>query len=456
MPSKTRMRATSRNDHESGKLRFCDMCKKPIASETAYKRHVAYCRRTLGKPKKRKRSCKHCHVAKSKCTFETPCARCAAKGLDCEYERPINEIQIATSPSSHTSASTEQQDTSMSEASEPSPASTADTAPTPSSINAELMANRQPHFAKLPEAVLKQLPPPARLPMPLPLLKPARKATEIHADSTQKVSAAILLDLFRALPQMMSKRDTLPLYIHGQWNRPELPSPVVQCVQLCQLFLQRDSIPDGRAVFLSKLSEERIRLVSQQATMGVYDLFACLQVYLIYNIIFALDSHPDCEGTFEMNGSMYDELQIFARRTFQQDKYLPFDIDAIGSPSETWDQFIYAESRRRCALFWFMASRVINVHDSIICPPIVGFRGLSLPAPDSLWQATTEEEWEAARAKIQMQGKPPPYGTLMRTFGELVEARSDPNNPTYAKQISEWLATSHKMGMTVLVASSMT
>lgn len=31
---------------------------------------MAYCRRTSGKPKKRKRSCTQCHRAKAKCSFE--------------------------------------------------------------------------------------------------------------------------------------------------------------------------------------------------------------------------------------------------------------------------------------------------------------------------------------------------------------------------------------------------
>lgn len=38
-----------------------------------------------------------------------------------------------------------------------------------------------------------------------------------------------------------------------------------------------------------------------------------------------------------------------AHECFASDGYGPFDIDSIGDPNETWEEFIYAEARRRYA-----------------------------------------------------------------------------------------------------------
>jgi hypothetical protein len=57
-------------------------------------RHVRYCKtRTRHRP----RSCYACNVAKTKCSFGTPCARCAKKRIGCAYLGPsVSQAREAT------------------------------------------------------------------------------------------------------------------------------------------------------------------------------------------------------------------------------------------------------------------------------------------------------------------------------------------------------------------------
>ena len=81
--------ASGANDSHGSNIRLCPLCNKPKESmflvqflacfsdvpnrrhiEVAFKRHAAYCKKQQDKLKKRKRSCKNCRRAKSKCSFE--------------------------------------------------------------------------------------------------------------------------------------------------------------------------------------------------------------------------------------------------------------------------------------------------------------------------------------------------------------------------------------------------
>ena len=66
------------------------MCLPKLTLASSYARHVTYCRRTQYRPRRRPRSCFACSVAKTKCSFNAPCARCTRKGLDCAYESSDN------------------------------------------------------------------------------------------------------------------------------------------------------------------------------------------------------------------------------------------------------------------------------------------------------------------------------------------------------------------------------
>ncbi|KAI3324953.1 hypothetical protein HD806DRAFT_460789 [Xylariaceae sp. AK1471] len=425
------------NDHDGSSIRFCNLCNKPIASESAFKRHVAYCRRTLGKPKKRKRSCKQCHHAKAKCSFEPQCSRCKSKGLVCEYERPL-----ATPASNETYNGLQEISTS-----EPSESSPGDTVDSPSRAYTSMA-----DFEGIVTIIELQN------------MSPPRLATELRADPTQQASVLFLLEIIRGLCHQMSRRETFPVFVHGHWHQRELPDTWVNCMRISQLYIARDVSPHGRELYYSALAEEITRLTRQMSTATKQELLASLEAQIIYTLLGVLDddtTEANYIPEMRVQKSDLDRTTHLARQLFQTDAYAPFDIDSIGDPNETWEEFIYAESRRRygafqmCALFWFIVSRVIDLRSGLKCPPVLGYRGLALPAPETLWSARKREDWEAARAEIQQYRQQPLYNTTLRTFGDLIDSRSCAFNPDCGRQISTWLASCDKLGLMLLVASNM-
>ncbi|KAI0552643.1 hypothetical protein F4679DRAFT_75537 [Xylaria curta] len=412
----------------SNSIHFCNLCNKPITSESAFKRHVAYCRRTVGKPKKRKRSCKQCHRAKAKCSFELQCSRCTSKGFACEYEKPVlplrgNETGNDSSPS------------------EPSGSSPSDGTGSPYNASTDL-----PSFEG------------ATTHIDLQIHTPPRSATEVRTDPRFQESTLFLIEYIRALPSMMSRRETFPVYIHGHWHEPELPTIFANCAHIAQLWLTRTASPQDRELFYSAMDEEAKRLMSRVGTATKEELVAALAIQNVYTIFVVLDNEIPQENLIpelEVRKSDVYRVTNIARQAFVSDAYDPFDIDKIGDPNETWEEFIYGESRRRCALFWFIVSRVVDLNYAALCPPVVGYRGLALPAPETLWRAKTREDWEVARAEAQERQQSPLHSNSLRTLGDLIDSRACTSDPNRRREVSNWLASCDKLGLMLVVASTM-
>ncbi|KAI0108667.1 hypothetical protein GGR51DRAFT_558980 [Nemania sp. FL0031] len=417
---------------ESNSIHFCDICYKPIARESAYKRHLAYCRRSVGRTKKRKRSCKQCHRAKAKCSFEPQCSRCLSKGFTCEYEKP-------GFPPTGSEISDDVQDTLMSELSGSSPS---DATGSPCAAFTEITG-----FERVTDTDVSML---------LPLAPPPRPVTKLREDPRQHASMLFLLEVARGVPYMLSRRETFPVFIHGQWHQPKIPTPLANCMRITQLFLARNASPQGRELFYSTMSEERARVTQQSSTKQE------LLIRLTLNNIFLLLTVFDQETPqatlvpyLEAQGNDIDNITSSAHKCFASDAYKPFDIDGIGNPNETWEEFIYAESRRRCALWWFIVSRVIDLHYGFRCPPVVCYRGLALPAPDALWTARTREDWEAARMALRERYQEPYHQHSLRTLGDLIDSRACASDPDQGGRVGSWMASCDKLGLMLVVASGM-
>ncbi|KAI1424422.1 hypothetical protein F5Y12DRAFT_785398 [Xylaria sp. FL1777] len=419
----------------SNSIRFCDLCSKPIVSETAFKRHLAYCRRTLGKPKKRKRSCRQCHRAKAKCSFESQCSRCTSKGLICEYEKVLV-------PSVSSETGNDFQDASTPDASTPEPSESSPS----DGVGSPGYSDIVPHFERATNVLYLD-----------PTLPP-RPVTELRTDPKHQAGTNFLLEIMRGLPYMMSRQETFPIFLHGQWHRSELPVTFTNCMRVCELYVARNMYSCGRELFYSAMSEEAARFLHQLPTASKEELSHNLSVQAMYVLMAVFeDQTPEANCTPELAARKcdIDIMTTIARQSFESDAYGPFNIDKFDDPEETWEEFIYAESRRRCALFWFIISRVIDLDYALSCPPVLGYRGLALPAPEALWRARTREDWEAARAEIREHRQEPLYNTTLRIVGDLIESRAHASDPHYARQISNWLAGCDKLGLMLEVALTM-
>ncbi|KAI0844596.1 hypothetical protein F5Y00DRAFT_255898 [Daldinia vernicosa] len=390
-------------------IHFCNLCNKPIATESAYKRHIAYCRRAQSRPKKRPRSCKECHSAKAKCSFETECSRCKAKGLHCVYETSFTPSRVAGAGAKKTvSESTENHD----------------------NVECNSLAYRFGASASLE----------------LPTTSP-RTLIELRTDPVAWHSAKFILETMRGLPLMMLSRESFSWYSHGYWFQSELPRDIAKCSALVNLYNRRQD-PMKESVW-SMINEENRQLLRILPTCSLNDLISSMHAQIIYMIMFALDNNATPEVP-EIRLQMLMTFDLYGKRSKEFDSMIWFPVSDFDNPTVTWEEWVYTESRRRCAVTWFLLSRVIDVKFGVMCPSISNYRALPLPSPDSLWSARTQAQWEAARVLYLERNN-----SSLRTFGDLVDARSSPHNSDRGQELNRWHASCDKLGLLLTLATTM-
>ncbi|CAJ2507938.1 Uu.00g091240.m01.CDS01 [Anthostomella pinea] len=409
----------------SNGIRFCGMCSKPISTESAYKRHVSYCRRALSKPRKRKRSCKQCHSAKAKCSFEPECSRCRSKGLQCSYEDPIRP-DVASAAELGTDWQNAAESTGDGESAMMIPDSPPATELVPFSGS----------FGAAKDIVL-----PATSP---------RLVTDLRADPVVQSSVELLLEAMRSLPCMMSSVHTSPWFIHGHWHAPELPTSVINCSGIARLYME-EKRPDysGKASLRPFVDAENRRLSQALPDCSRAEAVAGIQVLLMYLIFCALEN-ISVHGVPEVRLQLLMTLVRYCERSREIDNFEPFDIDKMHDPGQTWENWIYAETRRRCAVAWFIMSRVIDLKFGVLCPTIIGYRSIPLTSPGSLWTARTRGEWEALREIHRQEG-----GLPLRTFGELIDARAAPPDSDMGQRLNAWHASCDNLGLLLTQATAL-
>lgn len=92
----------------------------------------------------------------------------------------------------------------------------------------------------------------------------------------------------------------------------------------------------------------------QLSTATREELLASLAMQEMYTLLPLLDnesSQPNVVSGLEVQETDIERITCTARQCFAFDAYGPFDIDKIGDPNETWEEFIYSESRRRYLTF---------------------------------------------------------------------------------------------------------
>ena len=151
---------------------------------------------------------------------------------------------------------------------------------------------------------------------------------------------------------MMSRRETFPVFLHGHWHKPELPATFTNCMRICELYITRNSNPYGRELFYSAVSEEGARFMHHLSTASKEEISASLAIQAVYVLLGAFEDHTpqpqaNCTPELVARDCDVDLMTFLARQCFESDRYRPFDTDLMDDPDQTWEEFIYAESRRR-------------------------------------------------------------------------------------------------------------
>ncbi|ORY01122.1 hypothetical protein BCR34DRAFT_494155 [Clohesyomyces aquaticus] len=444
-------------------LVFCPICNKPFTAETSHSRHVSYCRRSQTKKKGRPKSCVACGSAKVKCTFAKPqCARCESKGIPCVYNQrpPTIQTESREDPeqgvASHREALTSESSFSL------------ELEPRWSSTNKSLSLNGFDRDSALffgaddpildittphpdmnvalaapmsqPYSTIAPLSPSLEISYPDSSWRTRQTSTRTaltrlkHQDLAIDYVCDLIVSILKAFPRMMLRRETFAPFIHPYWHWPTLPEKLASCVSIAQLFETRTI--ESRPFLWRVIDIEEQRFSGEMETMSSYDTQWAIQALMIYIIMAIVDQDWDHTA----RGRRYlQTLRALSARAHLLLGWQACSTTEEVEPSNTWDDWIFAESNRRIGCLWFIICRVFTVLE-YPCPGIDSFQRMALPSAKTLWEARTLAHWQDEKA-FHAISRP------FQEFGELVDAKRRPNETGNTTKLEAWETGTDKLGL---------
>ncbi|KAL9561886.1 hypothetical protein ACKAV7_013809 [Fusarium commune] len=415
----------------------CQLCDKAFTQEHPYKRHVNYCRRAQTQRKGRPKSCTSCRIAKTKCDFGQPCSRCTKKDLRCAYGRPIrngaatsveqcqglnilpsvelevvNELISCDPPSVYLELDEFASDFISS-------LNTISTDPS------ELMPTPLDVF---PPSITNDM----QIRVPPRSLSSKGDLTRVsNRLSSMQHASRVIMQMLYAYPQMMLRRQTFPPFIHPHWHLKTLPETLGNCMSIAQLFANRTS--ETQSFLWRMIAAEEARFREKLHTFSPREVHLCLEAMIIYMMMSM--SEPDSESK-ERTSRLFETAELIGSRFL--DHTGSYSTSEISEPSSTWQDWIFAESRRRMSCLWLIISCVITIENGRTCSSCSDVHNLPLPSSKQLWDARSLEEWQTEKAFFDMS-------CPIVTLGELVEAKANAGNPVEAQRLQSWEMGSDKM-----------
>ncbi|RBA22372.1 hypothetical protein FPRO05_00719 [Fusarium proliferatum] len=246
------------------------------------------------------------------------------------------------------------------------------------------------------------------------------------------------MQMLYAYPQMMLRRQTFPPFIHPHWHLKTLPETLGNCMSLCQLFAART--PETQSFLWRMVAAEEERFREKLHTFSPHEVHLYLEAMIIYMMMSM--SEPDSESK-ERTSRLFETAEMIGSRFL--DHTGSYSTTEIAEPSSTWQDWIFAESRRRMSCLWLIIGCVITIENGKKCSICSDMCSLPLPSSKLLWEARSLEEWQTEKAFFDMS-------CPMITLGELVEAKSNTGNPVEAQRLQTWEMGSDKMAAMLNIA----
>ncbi|VUC29123.1 unnamed protein product [Clonostachys rosea] len=449
-------------------FRLCPICRKAFVKDHSFKRHLSYCRKAQFKRKGRPKPCDGCSLAKTKCSLDEPtCHRCRSKDLRCVYGAKLLEELFQNPDLQHGIPSGSPSDLhfeQMPTAGDPPANLTGTLDPLPGfNSHPTLPESSWPfassHISNIQESVTES----TRITseslqslviFPLNEIAPTQPTEAVDEPATLKAlkqpnpeaeaSATIIMHCIRSYPQMMLRRQTFPPFIHPHWHTEKLPENLVNCMSIAQLFVTRT--PENSPFLWRTIDNEVGRFENEAESMDAKAVQTAVQAILIYLVMLAVD---EAEDMSIRGGRLIEAFQMLSFRTRDLCGGLFLAPPECTHPSLSWEDWIFAESRRRINCFFFAIREVIQAKADTPCVPPDAHRQVALCSAKTMWEARSREEWEAERA-IQNMGR---LHIDLWNLGALLDAQRHPEDPMYAQLLEIWGANTDKMGVLMSVVA---
>jgi hypothetical protein len=250
-------------------------------------------------------------------------------------------------------------------------------------------------------------------------------------------SADLIVEALYAIPDQMLRRETFPPFIHPHWSHPALPESLAVCMNLANIYSSR--APELRAFLWRTILTEQRRAVERIDTLSNQEILAQVQAGIVYLTMRLVDeTMHDLEWTRQML-----TIQNILCMRFLENNEFSFCHSEETHTSLTWEDWIYAESRRRTSLIWFLITRTIVIMPKTECHTTISPETLPLPAPQMQWEARTREAW------LKELGADVP---AMTTFGSLVDVKQHIHEQESKQKLGIWNARMDRLGSLLNIA----
>ncbi|KAJ9156128.1 hypothetical protein NKR23_g1121 [Pleurostoma richardsiae] len=240
----------------------------------------------------------------------------------------------------------------------------------------------------------------------------------------------------------MQRRQTFPPFIHQHWHTATLPEQLATCMSISQLFVARTT--ETRPFLWRSIYGEAQRFRDELDTYSKYDIMVALQALVIYTIMAVVDQ--DIE-TLDRYARLTGTFRVMTMKLLQLLDGAPFAEHEWANPSAQWEDWIFAESRRRIGCLWFVVTRTVWPRGEEPCRGLIASRDKPLCTAKAMWEARTREEWETERAFHEVSL----LHTDMWSFGALMDAHEG-GGPLNAMRLDAWEAGTDKLGALMSIA----
>lgn len=434
--------------------------------------------------RQRKQPCRQCRSSKTKCTFDTPCARCVKKSLACDYRSlatrghvsvpatPIEDSTIAVDSRhavgmTNSSNPTGVQDTLQAVFTLPELEMAMDTPWIEIDVQ-PLSSSKSYHDLPLPTCISRwdgfvpddlfwvssSIAPWSTWKVEdkfcpgLMNVSPQAHPETAYADSRivrrrsnaiARSSARQICSILRSFPRAMLRRETFPAFI-GISADKRLPEPLANCMSISQMFV--NATAESMPFIWRTIIAEQTRLATDSVTSTSHDLLARIQVFIIYFIMMLVDYESLCSVAGQASATLQalHSFHMLCER-FSNSIGESFCAGELVSPSRSREDWIFNETRRRVSSTWFVLTCVVSIETSIPCASTEHWRALPLPSPKTLWEARDEEEWERERSAAAAH-----TDNTLHSFGDLLD-QCDLHDVRSRKRMDVWHTGIDSLGL---------
>ncbi|KAL9095961.1 MAG: hypothetical protein Q9165_001959 [Trypethelium subeluteriae] len=240
------------------------------------------------------------------------------------------------------------------------------------------------------------------------------------SDPVANFTASLIMEMLLAFPEMMLRRETLPPFIHGHRYRTSdaseicLPQPLVNCMGIAQVFASKNI--ETRPFLWHAIKNEQRSFMEKI-------------IYIIMRV------HDNSKLEPDLNLEMLVAYQTLCEG-FRNLCDEPFCQDERVYPSASWEDWIFAESRRRTG---------------VACDVLNGFRSLPLCSPKAIWEAKTPLAWQSEYDLYKSMPR-----TGLDVLGDLIDACKQSDMGSSKPRLDDWNAKIDNLGILLRLSATMT